>query len=86
MTNKINKDILFEEYIKALERKIGTGYFMSGDPKPSEMPGIALRMMYAIDDSVRKEIRKDWLTHNPALREACRKLGIKTSKELREVW
>jgi hypothetical protein len=43
-------------------------------------------MFYSINDSIRKGSRNDWLTHNPALKEACKRLGITTTKQLRDVW
>jgi hypothetical protein len=84
------RDKLFVEYVDVLRSKIGTGYFYSlpneKEPTPSEVAVIATKMFYSINDSIQKGSRTDWLTHNPALKEACKRLGITTTKQLRDVW
>jgi hypothetical protein len=80
------RDVLFGEYVRVLTTKLGTGYFVGGDPEYNEIPDIATRMFYSFDNGIRKGTRNDYLNNNPALRTACHVFGITTSPQFREAW
>jgi len=79
-------DALFEEYVKVLTSKIGTGYYIGGDPDESYVPVIATQMFYSFNDGIRKGTRTDYLNNNKALKEACKRFGITTSPQFRDAW
>lgn len=80
------QDALFDEYVKVLASKRGTGYFFHGDPEPEEIQRIARMMLNAIDMGINNGYRRDYLGRNQALKEACEKFGIYTSPEFRLAW
>jgi hypothetical protein len=80
------KDQLFKEYVKVLQSKVGTDYFYTlPNDRDIDPETIAGRMFEAIEESALKGSRNDWINANPALKQACKKLGITTNKELRDV-
>lgn len=75
---EVTEAIIRDEYIKELESRNGTDYFFGDTINP---PEVADKMLNAI----REGGRSDWLRYNNALKMACKRVGIKTSKELREI-
>jgi hypothetical protein len=84
----LNKSALLDEYVHQLQRRIGTDYFCMTLIEQEDLNPrvIATKMFSAIDKSIKRGSRSDYLNHNPALRDACKKFGIKTSPEFREAW
>lgn len=80
------KEQLFKEYVKVLRSKIGTDYYYSlqGDPE-IDPEDIARKMFKAIENSALMGSRNDYINHNPALKQACKKVGITSNSELREI-
>lgn len=69
---------LYMEYVKELDSRKGTGYFI-GEMKPTTK--IAVNMFNAI----KRGGKSDWLKHNQALKEACKRVGITSSPQLRDL-
>jgi hypothetical protein len=86
MSPQAFRDELFAEYVKVLTSKIGTGYYIGGDPDESYVPVIATQMFYSFHDGIRKGTRNDYLNNNKALKEACKRFGITTSPQFRNAW
>lgn len=86
MSPQAFRDALFDEYVKVLTSKIGTGYYIGGDPDESYVPVIATKMFYSFHDGIRKGTRNDYLNNNKALKEACKRFGITTSPQFRNAW
>lgn len=90
MTSQDFKDALYDAYVEALTAKIDTGYFVNlpGEPEPreSDIRVIAVKMFYNFEDGIRKGLKTDYLAHNPALKEACARFGIRTSPDFRNAW
>lgn len=86
MSPQVFRDELFAEYVKILTSKIGTGYYIGGDPDESYVPVIATQMFYSFNDGIRKGTRNDYLNNNKALKEACKRFGITTSPQFRNAW
>lgn len=61
----------------------GWGVGLEGEALTAKCREIAAKMLGSIIESCKRGARSDWLSNNPALKSAAKRLGLKTSPAFR---